>query len=48
MRTSWIREIRTPEINAWNQRVTGKNQRKITRPTIATAIHTTIIASIII
>jgi hypothetical protein len=42
-----MREMRTPEISAWNQRVTGKNQRKITRPTIATAIHTQIIASIV-
>ena len=40
-------EILTPEINAWNQRVTGKNHKKITRPTTATAIHTINIASII-
>jgi hypothetical protein len=43
-----MREMRTPEIRAWNHRVTGKNQRKTTSPTMESAIHTIIIASIVI
>ena len=35
-------------MSAWNQSVTGKNQRKITSPTMDTAIHTINIASIIL
>lgn len=31
--------MRTPDIRAWNQRVTGKNQSRIIRATMATAIQ---------
>ena len=37
--TSWMRDIRTPDIRAWNHRVTGKNHRRIIRATTATAIQ---------
>ena len=37
--TSWMSEMRTPEIRAWNHRVTGKNQSRIIRATMATAIQ---------
>jgi hypothetical protein len=39
MSTSWMRLIRTPEINAWNQRVMGKNHNSMKKPTIPMAIH---------
>jgi hypothetical protein len=47
MRTSWKSPILTPEIKAWSQRVKGKIQRKMMRPTIMTMAQIKIIASII-
>ena len=37
--TSWMSEMRTPEIRAWNHRVTGKNHRRTIKATMATAIQ---------
>jgi hypothetical protein len=39
MRMSWIREIFTPEIRAWNHMVTGKSQSRKSRPTKPIAIQ---------
>jgi hypothetical protein len=47
MSTSWISDIRTPEIIAWNHKVIGKNQRRIARPITPTPIQIINIVSII-
>jgi len=46
MSTSWIRLTRTPDIRAWNQRVMGKNHKRMNKPTIPMAIHINVIPTL--